>query len=362
MAALGVIEQILDLGRWAPSGDNTQCWRFEIASETRIVVHGFDTREHCVYDLDGHPSQISLGALIETISIAASAHGLAVAVRRRTEMTETKPTFELDLAPDARLLPDPLVAAITRRSVQRRPMRARPLTATEKAALAASVGPGYEVFWLEGFAQRWACARLMSANAKLRLTMPEAYRVHRDIIEWNAKFSAERVPDQALGVDAMTTRLMRFVMHDWNRVAFFNRFLAGTWAPRLQMDFLPSLACAGHFVLRAQTPPSTIDDYVAGGRALQRFWLTATHLDLAMQPEMTPLIFARYAREGRRFSQTPGMQERAERLAGRLVELVGAPVANAAVFMGRVGAGPQAQARSLRRPLAELMVPPGRTA
>jgi len=49
-----VIEQILDQARWAPSGDNTQPWRFEIKGPLHVVVHGSDTRRHCVYDLDGH--------------------------------------------------------------------------------------------------------------------------------------------------------------------------------------------------------------------------------------------------------------------------------------------------------------------
>jgi hypothetical protein len=275
------------------------------------------------------------------------------------ELPETTPTFDLDFEPSGVVQPDPLMAAITRRSVQRRPMRQRALTAAERAALSAAVGAGHELLWLETLGERWRCARLMFANAKLRLTMPEAYEVHRDIIEWDARFSASRVPDQALGVDAMTTRLMRFVMHDWRRVAFFNRYLAGTWAPRIQMDLVPSLACAAHFVLHARQAPRSIDDYVAAGRAVQRFWLTVTQLDLAMQPELTPLIFARYVREGRRFSSAPGMQELAARLAGGLAGLVGAPIADSAVFMGRVGAGPQAQARSLRRPLADLMVDPG---
>ncbi|HWW68783.1 MAG TPA: nitroreductase family protein, partial [Duganella sp.] len=71
------LEQILELARWAPSGDNTQPWRFEILDARRLIVHGHDTRDHCVYDLDGHPSQISLGALLETMAIAASTFGLA---------------------------------------------------------------------------------------------------------------------------------------------------------------------------------------------------------------------------------------------------------------------------------------------
>ena len=65
MSNYGVMEQILDLARWAPSGDNTQPWRFEIIDALTVVVHGFDTRDHVVYDLDGRPSQISLGALLQ---------------------------------------------------------------------------------------------------------------------------------------------------------------------------------------------------------------------------------------------------------------------------------------------------------
>ena len=65
------LRDILDLARWAPSGDNTQPWRFAIEADDRVVVYGHDTRATCVYDLDGHPSQISLGALLETMAADA---------------------------------------------------------------------------------------------------------------------------------------------------------------------------------------------------------------------------------------------------------------------------------------------------
>ncbi|MGI4936816.1 MAG: molybdopterin biosynthesis protein MoeY, partial [Janthinobacterium lividum] len=208
---------------------------------------------------------------------------------------------------------------------------------------------------LEGFAPKMKAARLMFANARLRLTMPEAYRVHKDVIEWNAQFSEQRVPDQALGVDAATAKVMRFVMHSWERVRFFNRFLAGTWAPRIQMDFMPSLACGAHFVILARRPAASIDDYVAAGRALQRFWLTVTDLGLFMQPEMTPLIFSRYAREGLAFSTEPGKQEEALGLSAQFNQLIGAQNARNSVYMGRVGAGKAATSRSQRMPVEKLM-------
>ena len=356
MDSLAAVLQILDFARWAPSGDNTQPWRFEIIGSNHVAVHGFDTREHCVYDLDGHPSQIAIGAMIETAAIAASHHGLRIEARKRSDSPETRPVFDLEFIADSAIAADPLLDSIKTRSVQRRPLKTQPLTIQQKQAFAAAAGPDFTVAWLEKTSERLKVAKMLFHSAKIRLVTPEAYRVHKDIIEWRAQFSEDRVPDQALGTDPMTTRLMRFVMQSWERVEMFNRYFAGTWAPRIQLDFLPGLACAGHFLLLAKTPARSIDDYVAAGRATQRFWLTATQLGLQMQPEVTPLVFTRYAREGVAFSSKPGAQQMAQQLDQRFVGVVGEHAAAHAVFMGRVGHGQQPSARSLRRPLESLLI------
>jgi len=177
--------------------------------------------------------------------------------------------------------------------------------------------------------------------------------VHRRIIHWNARHSNDRVPDQALGVDAATLRLMKWAMVSWGRLSTMNR-LMGTWAPRLQMDLVPGLRCAAHFVIMAKREPETVEDHVAAGRAVQRFWLTLTHLGLAMQPEMTPLIFSAYVQHGESFSTVDKLHGSARQLQQRLHKLIGTGNGHP-VFMGRLGAGPAPQARSLRKPLAELM-------
>jgi nitroreductase len=349
------IAEILELARWAPSGDNTQPWRFEVVDSHHLVVHGFDTRDHCVYDLDGHPSQIAHGALLETLAIAASAHGLRTEFSRRPNSPDSHPDYHVELIPDSSVAPDPLLPHIRQRSVQRRSMRTTPLTAAQKQALQDAAGRYYTVRWFEAGMQRWRLAKLMFDNAKLRLTLPEAYLVHRDIIEWNACFSEDRVPDRALGLDAATLRLMRWVMASWRRVAFFNTWLAGHLTPRIEMDLLPGLFCGAHFAILASRPPATVDDYVAIGRAVQRFWLTATSLGLQLQPEMTPLIFGRYAREGVGFSRLPAAMIRAQRLYCRLSALLPGDAVGQAVFLGRIGQGQLAGSRSLRRALNNLL-------
>ncbi len=52
------------------------------------------------------------------------------------------------------------------------------------------------------------------------------------------------------------------------------------------------------------------------------------------------------------------MQELAQELAVQCQAVLGVAAAERAVFLGRLGAGPAASARSLRRPLQDLLVAP----
>ena len=358
------IDQILDLARWAPSGDNTQPWRFELVGESSIAVHGVDTsrtRADCVYDLDGHPTQISIGAMIETLAIAASGFGLRAEGSRRPSpdgRDDMEPVFDIELVADSTLQPSALIDAIPRRSVQRRRFSTRALTPQEKQTLEASLPPGYHARWFEGAATRFRLAKLMFHSAKIRLTIEEAYRVHKAIIAWGCRYSADRVPDQSLGADPLALKFMRWAMHDWQRVELLNRFAAGTWLPRLQMDFLPGLLSGAHVALVCDRAPVSIDDYVAAGRCVQRFWLTATLLGLQKQPEITPLIFARFARDGRAFSQAPHALPLAREVAARAASLIGHDLPQV-VWLARIGHAPPAASRSQRRSRTELILPPG---
>jgi hypothetical protein len=349
------LDAVLELARWAPSGDNTQPWRFALRGSDALTVFGHDTRAHCVYDLDGHPSQISIGALLETIALAATRFGLATQIVRREAAPDERPVFDLRFSSQPGRTEDPLVAHISARTVHRRPLRVRRLFPSEKSALERAAGRNFSLVWFEGWRMRARVAWLNFTAAKIRLTMPEAYRVHRDVIEWGARSSVDRVPDAALGASVPTLMLMRWAMASWKRIVMLNRFFGGTLAPRLELDLLPGIACAAHCVLVAAHVPATVDDYIAAGRALQRFWLTATSLGLQFQPEYTPLIFARYSRQGRNFTAVAPAIERAQSTRKALERLLGVDVAERAVFMGRIGAGHPAQARSLRLPLERLL-------
>ena len=346
--------RILDLARWAPSGDNTQPWRIQIIDNAHIAIHGHDTRKHVIYDFDGHASQMAHGALLETLRLAATRFGLKTDWSIRPGCPDDAPIYDVTFQATG-MQEDPLVRFIETRCVQRRPMRTTPLSAMQKETLATSVGDFYTLQFLESFADRLAVARLLWNNAHLRLTCPEAFQVHRDVIEWNARFSSDRIPDQALGVDPLTARIMKWVMHSWKRVSFFNRYLGGTIAPRVQMDFIPAMGCASHVLIRPQNAPASLQDYVLGGVALQRFWLTASSLGLHLQPEMTPLIFRWYVRAGRPISQLTQINDAAVALSKQFEEITGGDMNAPQIFFCRLGNSKVPRSRSLRKNVEALI-------
>jgi hypothetical protein len=265
--------------------------------------------------------------------------------------------IDVRLREDGSVTPDALLPFITARVTQRTPFSTRALSDRQKLALEEAVGEGFSVRWIEGSAGRRQMAKLLFHNAHIRLATPEAYRVHRQNIEWGVQFSEHHIPEGALGVDVATRRIMRWALQSWSRVRFLNRFLAGTWLPRLQMDWRTGLGCAAHFVIVADKPLLAIEDYLAGGAAMQRFWLEATRRGLQLQPEMTPLIFSRYVAQSRTFTSIAAEQSLAETLAGQLVQLLGdSGNTLQRVYMGRVGFGPAPQSRSVRPPLEKLFI------
>jgi len=302
---------------------------------------------------------MSIGVLLESIAIASTGYGMKarIAYRPSSFQPDESPLFDVDFEDDPELGEDPLLPFLKTRTVNRWPMKRGLLSREEKSSLSGQIesfksGPSpYSVLWLEGASEKRSMARISQSAGRLRLTIPEAYAVHRKVIEWNARFSLDRIPDQALGISLSILPLMRWIMGSWPRVKFFSRYLGGTLLPRLELDILPALFCSAHFVILAPEIPVTLTDFVDSGRALCRFWLETTRQGLQLQPEMAPILFRSYAVRSIPFSERRGSMEEARKIASALSLLIGPNLIDQAVFLGRVGRGDLPQARSLRLPL-----------
>ena len=353
------IEEIIDSARWAPSGDNAQPWRFRILEQDRILVTIKNESGHNVYEYrDAEPTLISAGILLETLRIAASRFGRRAAWRYQGRDDAGNYRIEVDVKPDQYIIPDPLLAYVPVRSVNRWPYRTGRLRLEDKQALEVALGFDVMIRWHEDLSARWRIARLNGRATDIRLRIPETFPIHQRIIDWERKFSPTGIPAAAVGLDAMTLRIMRWAMREWRNTQRLNA-IAGTSAAVMQMDYLPGLCSSAYFSIApasaADTPGARAEMLLKTGAAVQRFWLTATKLGLAMQPCLATLAFSHYGRSGEPFSSDASARRKAQNLAAAVDRTFGRQ--GEVVFMGRIGrpASRNVMPRSVRRSFNELI-------
>ena len=202
------VEAVLDIARWAPSGDNAQPWRFRILDDPEIEVLVRRSSTNVYEYRQGEPTLISAGALLENIVLAAPAFGLK-ASWQYAGSSDGIDRILVRFGDNPAAPPPALFDQITRRSVDRRPFRTQPLTAEQKDLLSGELDPGMQIQWLESLADRWKMAGLSALATNIRLTIPETFAIHRDIVDWNNRESEHAIPSSALGLDPLTLRLTR---------------------------------------------------------------------------------------------------------------------------------------------------------
>jgi hypothetical protein len=243
--------------------------------------------------------------------------------------------------------------------VNRWRFRTRPLRDQDRAALKDALGERLIVDWYPRLSQRWQFAGLAALATDIRLRAPEAFPIHRSVIDWQHRLSPTGIPAGAVGLNRPTLLLMRWAMRDWPRTQLLNR-LGSTTTAALQMDYVPILSSAACFSVQWAQPAPAVEDrtrsLLQAGERLQRFWLTATRLGLVLQPLLAMLIFADYGEKSLGFTSATPVQAKAVPLASSFRRVFGTGPGNF-VFMGRIGEPRSTQpgCRSVRRSLNELV-------
>ncbi len=353
------IERIIDAALWTPSGDNRQPWRFDIKDDHRFTVHAgrYATSTPSLFEIrDGLPNVLTAGMMLENIRIAASWERMATAYQ--FQETDNILHIDVNLTPSDSVHKDPLFPYISIRSVNRKKYKTTPLTLSQKEELERSVGNALSVSWHLGFREKLKCAWLNARASDIRLREHKSYAEIQDILDWDNRFSSDRIPVGTLPLSPVTLRMMRWALKSWKRIDFLNTYLAGTLMPRLEMDIVPGLCAAAHFTLASKKPlnKNDTDALLTMGGAIQRFWLTITKLGLALQPSYAALVFGYLGSRRIAFSKEEILNKKAQKLAANFAQLYEKYI-NDIVFMGRVGipAG-ILDSRSLRKPLNEMLI------
>ena len=134
---LALQRELVRCATLAPSGHNTQCWKFHIEQDSISILPDL-LRRTPVVDPDDHHLFVSLGCALENLAQASIAYGL----NAQPQFDATKDVVTVMLSPTTPLA-SPLFNAITDRQTTRSVFDGKPLTVPELHMLElASAGKG----------------------------------------------------------------------------------------------------------------------------------------------------------------------------------------------------------------------------
>lgn len=127
------ISKIIYDGILAPSGENSQPWRF-IVNDNVIFIINIKTRDTTLYNSGQHGSYVAHGALIENIAISATHFGYTTEISYFPEK-ELNPIAKIILTKRDGVIADPLYSYISKRQTNRSAYQTKKIDEVSKGNL-----------------------------------------------------------------------------------------------------------------------------------------------------------------------------------------------------------------------------------
>lgn len=344
---MGVTELLVEAAIQAPTGDNCQPWVFtprpgglDFSFDREIAASVFNVRDV--------PTLLSFGAALENISLKAGELGL----RLSSELVDASvPVLRLSFEEDARVPRSPLAGQIFLRQTNRLPYRRRRIDDETLRAIVGSVATPGRVDAVTD-ARRGKIVRLIARCDRLRWEDEPLIEELFSKVKFHAL--AKYTSRDGLAYDTMGIGRGALAFFHWlsqGRRAQVLSPLGLNYVMALQSLLLTSASPA---VALIRTASFTTSSLIEAGRHMQRFWLRATELGLAVQPLASlPLLCLRSTLgEDAGFSQTHRAVLR--ELAVEWKRVTDAPDGCPSIMAFRIGYAPPTF-RALRRPVGALL-------
>lgn len=348
-----LVKMLVEYATLAPSGGNSQPWRFVYRNKA-LECYTDRERSGIALDFDGYFSQLAIGAAVENICLAASSFGLSV----HCELFPSGPQESLvcrvrweNVTGASRT--DPLFDQIRKRVTNRLNGARKELSIDSLVALSsAAQAARAELRLVTTTPELQQVADLLGKVDRIVMLEPEFHADLMRELRWTPE-DAERTRD---GIDVRSLELssvdrVALELIAKPRVVTAIRRLGGGGAlGTMTKKWIGSASAAGLVVVSGNAH----ERYFQGGRALQRIWLQASSLGIAIQP--ITVITALHARV---LYAPTSLSQRALELYRKILpeyfELFTLDDGLTDVFLFRLHLAGEPTVRALRRPLDEVL-------
>ncbi len=274
----------------APSADNSQPWLFEWHDSClRLSID--PERSGASSDTRYYLSDIATGAALENIHIFLNSQGIFHRIELLPDPNDPRLVASIDIdCQQAGLHCDETLARLIplRQTNRHFPFKPFPPRLTAKLIQSAMSDMTSVVDCSDQINKKLACKALLTAES-LRFTIRS---MHKELYDTIRRSSEPKSPD-GMDLDALNiekpARPLFMLAKNWTAMRIMNRlgmsFMFGFRSTVIPVKLSPALL----YIAPNHTDRHHI---IALGRALERCWLTATSMGLAVQPYAAPGVFS----------------------------------------------------------------------
>ena len=282
----GIIQKILEAGVQAPSGSNSQPWRFHLEGDT-VSVLMLPELDHPVLNVHAWGTLFATGALLENISIAAAHEGLEAAAVLFPKSDDRNLVARVSFVPKpgtgAARETEELYGAIFKRATNRKPYGTDKINGTVRERLLAApaeVGAYDVVLKLtDDRGQIETLARAVSMNELVMFRNRKLHELFMQELVWTSEEEHEKRAGlylKTLELKPPQERALR-MFRSWKTLNIMNK-LVGAARMIARDNEKVYAACSFYGAILCGTEDA---DLVNAGRAAERAWLSATAMGLS---------------------------------------------------------------------------------
>lgn len=344
----------------APSTGNDQPWKWLYKNGTLFLFHD-EFRSHSFGDFQKTASFITFGAAYENLYIHALTLGIepyySFFPDRSNEKLVAAIRFKKHSPGELLDLLKPLDQAIFRRHTNRvmAPKTIIPEDVYSRLSLLAESVPGAKMRCFTDENDMRALARIIGACDKIRLMHPEG---HYDFVHREMRWTPEDAERTLTGIDIRTLELGNSLMAAMSviknkKVIDAVKDLGGGNA--LGMLAMRTVSTASALCM-ISLPGYELRNFFEGGRSMERFWLEATNLNLAIHPVISPLyLFSRILH-----GNGEGLDEKTIKelhfLREQFNKITGVGNTDSEVFLTKVAIADEPKLKAHRLPVKDILV------
>jgi len=302
------LKKILEKAVWAPSGDNSQPWRFRIVNENTIRIFNIPGKDNPILNYQQSGSYVAHGALIFNIRLIAAVEGLKASVIYfpGDKDCTAEVVFYEGHEPTKKELE--LAKVVARRRSNRKHYFKKPLLDSHKKTI-LEVGSNLLNTDEPIFAfsaddiNKTKFARSLATMEDIALRVPELHKLFFKDILWEKQDNDSGKP--GLYIKSMElpfpAQIAMRALKKWKITHFLNSSigLSKKIASQMSTVYRDSASYGGIFL--SHYDPKK---YITVGEKMQQVWLTATAVGVSVQP-VTGLFFLRYRLESGDISPIP---------------------------------------------------------